>query len=79
MSTGQEVVRLETITGKVINFTSIPTELTEEHWLSDYYPDSYVQVHIDLENGEGDEVDDWIMKNHPELEKEDYFFIKIDF
>lgn len=70
---------LEQISGKVLKFTEIPQELTEEHWLEDHYPDSYVQVHIDDDLSQNDEVDKWIRQNYPELVDEDYFFIHIDF
>ena len=70
-------MELATITGKVISYCEIPSELTEDHWISDYPPDAYVQVHIE---GEGeDKVSKWILNKYPELKDEDYFFIHIDY
>ena len=70
-------MELATITGKVVSYCEIPEELTEDHWISDYPPDAYVQVHIEGEDE--DKVSKWILNKYPELKDEDYFFIHIDY
>lgn len=70
-------MELATITGKVVSYCEIPEELTSNHWISEYYPDSYVQVHIEGEDE--DKVSKWILNKYPELKDEDYFFIHIDY
>ena len=70
-------MELATITGKVVSYCEIPEELTSNHWISEYYPDSYVQVHVEEEDE--DKVSKWILNKYPELKDEDYFFIHIDY
>ena len=75
-----KVMELVTITGKVVSYCEIPKELTSNHWISDYYPDSYVQVHIEQEDeAEVDKVSEWILNKYPELKDENYFFIHVDY
>ena len=73
-------MELVTITGKVVSYCEIPEELTEDHWVSDYPPDAYVQVHIEQEGEEEmDKISEWIVEKYPELMDEDFFFIHVDY
>ena len=72
-------MELATITGKVVSYCEIPEELTSNHWISDYYPDSYVQVHVEEDGDKMDKVSEWIINKYPELKDEDYFFIHVDY
>ena len=73
-------LNMVSIAGKVVSYCEIPEELTEGHWLRDYYPDSYVQVDVQEDDTEAmDEVSEWIVNKYPELKEEKFFFIHIDY
>lgn len=65
---------METITRKVVSYCSIPDELTDDHWLSDYPPDCYVNYTIG-----DDEISEFILENHSELSEFDVIFIQMDY
>lgn len=65
-------------TWKVLSFSEIPQELTENHWISEEEPNSYVEVHYDAEDEDG-ELDNWIVGKYPELKDEESFLIHMDY
>ena len=67
---------IRTIKKKVISFTEIPEELRENHWISEYKPDCFVEVHVE---GETEPLDEWILGKYPELLQEDSFLIHMDY
>lgn len=68
---------LETITKKVISYSEIPEELTENSWLSEK-SNGFYECHLD--NVEPFKLlDEWFLENYPELFEEESFFIKIDY
>lgn len=71
---------LETITRKVLSYCEIPEEITEDHYVSQAEPDTYMEFHFDdnLEI-EDDELTAWIRLNYPELVDEEAFLIHIDY
>jgi len=68
---------LKTITKKVVSYTEIPKEFTNNHWINERSDVEYVEVHIEDE-GETDSLTDWLTENYPELKDEDSFFIHMD-
>ncbi len=70
---------LKTIIKKVVSFCEIPEEVTENHWINEHHNDAFVEVHIDTETHVPDKIQDWLVKNYPELIEEDSFFIHMDY
>lgn len=74
---------MKEIKGKVVSYSDIPWDLiinTKNHWLSEFknIPEKcLVEVHID-EAEEYNELDKWLMKTYPGIEKET-FYIEIDY
>jgi hypothetical protein len=72
--------KLEIISLKVVSYCEIPEELTENHWLSENQPDSYVRYKL---NGTPTlqlyTIDDWLFAKYPELIEEREIFIHIDY
>jgi hypothetical protein len=68
---------LKTITKKVLSYSEIPEELTKDSWLSKKSMGSLVECHLDDDNN--NELDNWILKNYPELKDEESFFIEMDY
>jgi hypothetical protein len=63
----------------VISYCSIPEELTENHWISDFGCDCYVRYSIEIpEEGIDDELSNWIMENYDIDETKDVL-IHIDY
>ncbi len=69
---------LTTINKKVLSYCEIPENITENHWISEYKNDSYVECHIEDEEDEEDNLSKWIIENYPEL-KEESFLIHMDY
>lgn len=65
------------IKGRVVSYCEIPEELTKGKWFEEYQSGCFVECHID-ETEDPDELDMWIMRNYPGIEKET-FYIKIDY
>ena len=62
---------------KVLNYSEIPKEFTEGHWISDYKSGILVQVHLD--DDEDDKLSMWLKEKYPELVDEDSFYIEMDY
>ncbi len=57
-----------TMTKQVISYCDIPEELTEDHHISEYQPDCYVNYRILPDEPENeDPLDAWIRKTYPKL------------
>ena len=69
---------LERINKLVVSYCEIPQELTEGHWINENSCDSYVEVHLEDE-GNRDDLDNWLIENYPELLEEESFFIHLDY
>jgi len=68
---------MKKIVRKVISYCDIPEELTEEGWLSEQCPDSYVEMTIATEDKDG--LDEWILKNYSEIKEGETILIHIDY
>lgn len=69
---------MKKITKYVIDYSDIPEELTEGHWINDYTcQDSYVEAHIDVDEEDGLSL--WLKQLYPELINEESFLIHIDY
>lgn len=63
---------LETINMKVLSYCDIPQELTEDHWMSENTPDSFIKFEVTSKKEQPNfnddfAVDNWIIENYPEL------------
>lgn len=64
---------------RVISYCSIPEEITEkEEWLQDYPSNCLVTYSVMFDKDARSELDNWIVENHPDLEKEE-FLIEMDY
>lgn len=71
---------LKTITKLVVDYSEIPSELTQNHWLNEHTDVEYYEVHIELdEDGSSDDpLQDWLAATYPELVDENSFYIHMD-
>lgn len=66
---------------KVLKLSEIPDPLRDEALLclTSDCKGSMHQVHYDdSDEFEDDELDNWIIENHPDLKDEDFFFFHVD-
>ena len=68
---------LKNIKYKVLNYSEIPEEITENHWLSGNTPDAYIIFSL-KDDVEVDEVGEWILENYPEVEGQE-IMIHLDY
>ena len=70
---------LERINKLVVSYCEIPEGLIDEgHWINHHGQDAYVEVHLEDE-GNRDDLDNWLIENYPELLEEESFFIHLDY
>lgn len=74
---------MKQITRKVVSYCKIPEELTENHHISEYQCDCYVEMKITPKSEQPNYDDDfgienWIINTYPELEGET-ILIEIDY
>ena len=61
---------LQTVNKKVLYFSEIPDNLTENHWISEIPSDVYVPFSVVIDTYS--HLEKWILEKYPELEKEDF-------
>lgn len=64
---------LQKKTWKVLSYCEIPQEITQDHWISENNPDSYIELSItprpeQINYDDKFEIENWIIDNYPELE-----------
>lgn len=69
---------LKTITKKVLNYSEIPNNIDVPEFIVNADDGLLIECHLD-DSTLNDELDDWILKNYPELKDEESFFIEIDY
>lgn len=69
---------LKTITKKVLSYSEIPTNIEKPNFIEEAENGSFIECHLD-DSTLNNELDDWILKNYPELKDEESFFIEIDY
>ena len=70
---------LKIISLPVISYCEIPQELTEDSWISENSPDSYVIYSMQELEHLRSPMDNWIWEEYPELRESERFFIHIDY
>lgn len=69
---------LKTITKKVLSYSEIPNNIDVPEFIVNADDGLLIECHLD-DSTLNNELDDWILKNYPELKDEESFFIEIDY
>lgn len=74
---------MNTLNKKVVNYNDIPKEVIGDFsfnltrgYFAQQCP-TYLEVHLDDEDIDGP-IDEWLIKNHPDLKNEESFLIRFE-